>query len=566
MKSTGKRTLNPEEWERVKDLFVQCLQSPPMLREVFLKTALPDDSNLKNMVRELLLAYERDKAFLEKPAGLRPEDFISGGPERPCSFAPTDTDFKPVHIGKYLLIQRLDTGAMAEVYRARVHGARGFEKEVAVKCMLPWHLTNQKLERGFEQEAKLCSKLSHVNIAQVHDFIRVQNSLWLVMEYIEGKNLALVIKKIQALSTRPPVAFGVYIVAEIAKGLEYAHTRIDERSGKEHPIIHRDISPKNIMLSYEGTVKIIDFGIAKTPISPSNPKTEVGLLKGTVGYMSPEQARGEPIDTRSDIFSSSIILYELLSWEPLFSSASNKTGAPSFLPQDFTGIESRVTSIDAPSELREILLKGLSVNAHVRYQKAGELLWDLQRFLTRHASFSQKELVAFMRVLFRDEQEAQRRFNERLLEEVSNVSGQENSSFGGYAKANAENSGHRAKARTSPLVVVLLLFSIMISGLNFYYQLIPDDFTLVRAPASMPEKTAASRLCVAHIHSDVLNARVSINDVVVGTAPITVTLKCHRKFAIALEQGGDEILVHESIVQEPQSKIFLSLAGRPLPK
>lgn len=570
MKSTEKRTLNPEEWERVKDLFNRCLQAPLMLREVVLEMALPDDGNLKNRVRELLLAYEQDKGFLEKPIGPKPEDFIREGSERPLSVASTGTDFKPVCIGKYLLIQRLDSGAMAEVYRARVYGAKGFAKEVAIKCMLPWHLTNQRLERWFEQEAKLCGKLSHVNIAQVYDFTRIQNSLWLVMEYIEGKNLAMVIKKIQALSARPPLAFGVYIVAEIAKGLEYAHTRIDERSGRKHPIVHRDISPKNIMLSYEGAVKIIDFGIAKTPpktpIDPSNLETEPGLLKGTVGYMSPEQARGEPIDTRSDVFAASIILYELLSREPLFSISSNETGEPSFLPQDFTCIESRVTSIDAPSELREILLKGLSVDALLRYQTAGELLWDLQRFLTRHTSFSQKELVEFMRVLFREEQEKQRRLNERLLEDAGNVSVQGGTFFGGYAGGNTENPGHRAKAKTSPLVVVLLLLSIMIGGLNFYYQLIPDDFTWVRVPASIPEKTAASRLCVTHIHSDAPEARLSINGVVVGAVqgavPVTVTLKCHRKFAIALEQGGDEILVREFIVEEPHTKIYLSLTRR----
>lgn len=201
-------------------------------------------------------------------------------------------------------------GGMAEVYRAKTVGFSGFEKEVCVKKILP-HLTEDKsFVDMFVNEAKLAATLNYANIVQVHDLcVSGGGEYFIVMEYVNGKDLSDVIRAAQLAGREVPPEIAVYICRETCKGLHYAHSKRDPE-GAPLNIIHRDISPHNVLVSFMGEVKIVDFGIAKA--SSIMNKTAVGILKGKYGYMSPEQARGQPLDHRSDIFNTGIVLYELL--------------------------------------------------------------------------------------------------------------------------------------------------------------------------------------------------------------------------------------------------------------
>jgi len=171
-------------------------------------------------------------------------------------------EFKPYKMGKYLLLERLAAGGMAEVYRAKSSGASGFEKHLAIKRILPEHLEDETFRRMFETEARISSSLQHANIVQIFDFVKFGETFLLVMEFVNGKNLRQVINKLRKQDFALPLECALFIINETSKGLEYAHSKKDDYSGQPHNIIHRDMSPQNIMLSYDGSVKIVDFGIA----------------------------------------------------------------------------------------------------------------------------------------------------------------------------------------------------------------------------------------------------------------------------------------------------------------
>ncbi|MGD8756604.1 MAG: serine/threonine-protein kinase, partial [Desulfobacterales bacterium] len=218
-------------------------------------------------------------------------------------------------LGKYQLLQKIAVGGMAELYRAKVTRDHGFEKQVAIKKILP-HLSDEgNLVKAFIDEAKLAALLQHENIIQIYDFGSIDGGYFIAMEYLFGKDLRKLINKVKKAGSPLDLENTLYIVSRICAGLDYSH-KLKDLQGKPLNIIHRDINPQNIFLTYEGQVKIIDFGIAKA--ASHNSTTHEGLIKGKVAYMSPEQALGNTIDHRSDIFSTGIILYELLAGRRMF--------------------------------------------------------------------------------------------------------------------------------------------------------------------------------------------------------------------------------------------------------
>ncbi|MCB0405519.1 MAG: serine/threonine protein kinase [Bdellovibrionales bacterium] len=322
--------------------------------------------------------------------------------------------FKPFKIGKYLLLERLATGGMAEVYRAKASGAGGFEKQLAIKRIIPSYAENDEFRRMFEYEARLSSLLNHANIVHVYDFVKSGDTYLLALEFVDGKNLRQVVNKAKKANFALPIEFGVYVINEVCKGLDYAHNLKDGYQGKHLNVIHRDMSPQNIMISYDGAVKIVDFGIAKARDRVD--ETRSGVIKGKFGYMSPEQASGQEIDHRSDIFSTVIILYELLTNRRLFASENDMATLKRIqecIVQRPSLLNPKINNI-----LEKLLLKGLTKDRSLRYQQAGELQQKLQEYLNKYyGSFNQNSVQHIMTKLFRAEMEQEKRRLEQVYQQ-----------------------------------------------------------------------------------------------------------------------------------------------------
>ena len=304
---------------------------------------------------------------------------------------------QPKKFGKYYFLERISVGGMAEVFKAKSFGVEGFEKLIAIKRILSNVAEDEDFISMFIDEAKIAVQLNHANIAQIFDLGNIDGSYFIALEYIHGKDLRTIWDRHNRRSLLLPIPMSAYIMIRICEGLDYAH-RKKNAAGSDLNIVHRDVSPQNILVSYEGEVKIVDFRIAKAANKAS--RTQAGILKGKFGYMSPEQVRGLPLDGRSDIFSSGIILYELLTGERLFAGES-----------DFSTLE-KVRNVEIlppttynrkiPDALEKIVLKTLSKDPDDRYKTSYDMQEDLQRFLIMNKSnFGRKDLAAYMKRAFK---------------------------------------------------------------------------------------------------------------------------------------------------------------------
>src|SRR5580765_637041 len=310
---------------------------------------------------------------------------------------------KPIPFGKYYLLERINVGGMAEVFKAKTFGVEGFERLLAVKRILPNIAEDEEFITMFIDEAKIAVQLQHANIAQIFDLGKVNESFFIALEFVHGRDLRSIFDRMRNKGESLPIQQACHIMMQVCEGLDYAHNKRDAQ-GRELHLVHRDISPQNVLIGYEGEVKLIDFGIAKAAGKAS--KTQAGILKGKFGYMSPEQVRGLPIDKRSDIFAVGIVLYELLTGERLFIGES-----------DFSTLE-KVRNVEImppssynkkiPEELERIVLKTLAKDVEDRYQSAIDLHDDLQAFMYSAGEFySRKELAVWMKRIFAQDIESE---------------------------------------------------------------------------------------------------------------------------------------------------------------
>ncbi len=311
------------------------------------------------------------------------------------------TEKKPELFGKYLLLEKLATGGMAEIFLAKTSSIQGIGKFLAMKRILPQYSSNKEFISMFTEEAKICVNLSHSNIARIYEFGIEKGQFFIVMELIEGKNLRQILSRFEKEQRFGfSVDQAVYIIKEIASGLDNAHRRLDDSSGKPLNIIHRDISPQNIMVSFEGEIKVVDFGIAKT--EGKKEETKAGTLKGKFSYMSPEQASGEKIDSRTDVYSLGIVLWEALTNKRLFISSSEMNTLKKIRESKIPPI-SKINS-KIPKELELIVNRALAKDVTSRYQTCAEFYKDLNRFLNRfHPDFSSHDFSIFIKSLYADE-------------------------------------------------------------------------------------------------------------------------------------------------------------------
>ncbi|HSA59528.1 MAG TPA: serine/threonine-protein kinase [bacterium] len=308
------------------------------------------------------------------------------------------SSFEPKPFGRYVLLEKLAVGGMAEIYKAKTYGVDGFEKQLAIKRILPHCAADGEFIKMLVDEAKLTVLLSHANIVQVYDLGKVGDDYFISMEFIHGTNLREVMTRQREQDERLSEEVAVYIMSEICKGLDYAHRKTDSQ-GNPLNIVHRDISPQNILISFEGEVKIVDFGIAKAAMNVSH--TMAGILKGKVAYMSPEQALGKPIDHRTDIFSAGVLLYEMLTGDKLF---SGETQFEVLNQIRTTRINTLMLPDHIPGPLKAVLAKALAYNAKDRYQSAGDFQLDLTKYLySSYIDFSPRQLAGLLTRLFESE-------------------------------------------------------------------------------------------------------------------------------------------------------------------
>jgi len=283
----------------------------------------------------------------------------------------------PDRFGQYEILERIAAGGMAELYKAKRTGVEGFQKIVAIKKILPHLADDEAFVTMFADEAKLAAQLNHPNIIHIYDLGKIQaGGYFIAMEYVDGRDLRAIQLAGRDLGVPLPVPLAVYVASKVASALDYAHRRRDA-DGNDLHIVHRDVSPQNILISYEGDIKLCDFGIAKAASKAS--KTQSGALKGKIQYMSPEQAWGKPIDRRSDIFSLGVVLHELLTGERLFGGETDinvleKVRSAEVAPPSASNPE-------VAHNLDAVVLKALAKEPDDRYANASDLLRDLDSVL-----------------------------------------------------------------------------------------------------------------------------------------------------------------------------------------
>jgi serine/threonine-protein kinase len=311
--------------------------------------------------------------------------------------------------GKYQLIEKVGVGGMAEIFLARHSGVEGFEKDLVIKRIRPHLNSEPSFVNMFLGEAKLAAQLSHPNIVHIYDMGKIEDSYFIAMEFVPGRDLSQVIPRSKDLEIPFPFEYALRIGSSVCEALNYAHTKADSE-GRLLKIVHRDVSPENVRIGWTGAVKILDFGIAKAATQLH--ETKAGEIKGKLTYMSPEQVMGRDIDHRSDIFSLGVMLYECITGLKLFSGdndlniMNNIIEGKIYPPTYFRD--------DIPKEVEAILMKALEKDKKKRYSNACDMQLDIDTFLAGHAfTPTNIHLQGFLKQLFKDEQEEEQRRRQR---------------------------------------------------------------------------------------------------------------------------------------------------------
>lgn len=297
----------------------------------------------------------------------------------------------PEAFGKYQLLEKIATGGMAEVWRARAQGMAGFEKILVIKKILPKLISDREFIELFIDEARIAVHLLHVNIVQVFDLGEVDSQYFMAMEYVHGLDLSRIISRARSIGPFP-IPLALFIVAEVLKALQFAHDRVDE-DGRLMRIVHCDISPQNILISYAGEVKLTDFGISRAAFQAAEKHK---VIRGKYAYMAPEQVDGKSLDGRTDLFSIGIVLFELLTGRRLFKMRNRdetlqrvrRAEVPS--PRAYRG--------EISEDLEGILLRSLARRPEARYQTAGDMLEAMSSLMVREGHrVTNNDVAAYLR-------------------------------------------------------------------------------------------------------------------------------------------------------------------------
>lgn len=304
-------------------------------------------------------------------------------------------------IGRYELLHKIAAGGMAEIFLARQWGQGGFFRDVVIKRLFPHYAEHEHALRMFQDEARLLSELSHPNIPQVYDLGYADGYWYLAMEYVRGVSLADLCRAAAKANKPMPLAVAIGITHQVCMALHHAHERRD-REGRALRIVHRDVTPHNIMISLDAVVKVLDFGVAQTT---ARLDTDAGVVRGTYAYMGPEQVRGKPLDKRADVFALGVILYELTTGRRLFRGSDIQV-MTQIVEHDVTPPSRSLPNY--PVELEQIVLNALARDRGKRTPSTAHLALALDQFCTRHGLVTGPLVIAhYTRLLFPYERAAE---------------------------------------------------------------------------------------------------------------------------------------------------------------
>ena len=302
-----------------------------------------------------------------------------------------------VPCGRYLLERRIALGGMAEVFLAQLPGPASFRKQVVIKRMLEHLRSNEQLASMFVDEARLVARFTHTNLIQVYEFAKIDGQYCLVMEYVEGVDLSDVIERCRLMREPVPETTAAYLISNAAQGLHYAH-RLRDEGGQPLNVVHRDISPHNLLVSWEGELKVVDFGVAK--YVGSKP-TDAGFVKGKFHYMAPEQAAGRQIDARADIYSLGIVLFELLTLQTFYPTGKQAFSLLTHIA-DLRDNRPRLGEVRIDSVLREIIESMLEPDPEERFQSAEEVIRALESYFSRRVRPLASNVAEYLDEIFVD--------------------------------------------------------------------------------------------------------------------------------------------------------------------
>ena len=313
-------------------------------------------------------------------------------------------------LGKYHIVRPLKLGGTAAIYLAISRGENNFSREVVIKRPLPHLISDPRSRLMFIDEAHIAARLSHPNICQVLDLVARDDEVYLVMEYLRGVDLREILKRCYELNRYIPPEVGVWIAIEISTGLDFAHEAVG-LDGLPLNLVHRDLSPKNIRITFAGSVKVIDFGIARAMNRAT--ETAAGTIKGTLGYMSPEQILGDEVDRRTDIFAFGICLFQMLTGRNPFDGQTLKERVRKLTQSPIPSVREFNGALD--DEIAGIVARCLERDLTDRYQRLRDVQADLDRYLARLGVVSPRQkLINFLEEIFPDNSQVDPDLNNAL--------------------------------------------------------------------------------------------------------------------------------------------------------
>ncbi len=472
--------------------------------------------------------------------------------------------FQPISFGRYFLIDKIAVGGMAEVFKAKSFSHGGFEKLLVIKRILQHLSDNDEFVDMFIDEAKISVELQHPNIVQIYDFGRIQENFFIAMECVEGKDVKDILRKLAERRKLLPTEYAVYIAHEICKGLDYAHKRTDMQ-GLPLGIIHRDVSPSNILVSYSGEVKVADFGIAKAQISAYN--TKGGILKGKFEYMSPEQASGLDLTNQADIFATGIILHEMLTGRRLFKTDSDVKTLEKIKAGDIQAPSSLNPAV--PKRLDEIVMRALATNKADRFEDARALQTALLEFMyPATPDLTRENLGHFLTELFSAEIRGERDRLEAGTKAAANLheTAPEIDLYAEWEESPGSGQTLQTEPSRTPLYVTLVALLTLGGGFLWWATERASQLEPVTEQSNVEVAEKPPELQV--LISPEVDAIVTIDGKVIGngTHVISQELIPHQEFEIRVEAEGFQTYADKyTAVPGERLRLPITLIEKPKP-